>query len=76
MSSFKGFLQDWTIFFRVMWRMSVKRPELRRHFWRTIFDCVRHNPGAFKSVITLMTFYLHLTGFMSSRAKAWAVISG
>jgi hypothetical protein len=27
-------------------------------------------------VITLMTFYLHLTGFMNSRAKAWAVISG
>ncbi|MGD0150089.1 MAG: radical SAM protein [Xanthobacteraceae bacterium] len=76
MSTFKGFLQDWTIFFRVMWRMTVKRPELRRHFWRTLFDCVRHNPGAFKSVITLMTFYLHLTGFMNSRAKAWAVISG
>jgi radical SAM superfamily enzyme YgiQ (UPF0313 family) len=76
MSSFKGFLQDWTIFCRVMWRMTVKRPELRRHFWRTLFDCVRHNPGAFKSVITLMTFYLHLTGFMNSRAKAWAVISG
>jgi hypothetical protein len=75
MSSFKGRLHDFTIFCRVMWRMSVKRPELRRYFWRTLFDCVRHNPGAFKSVIALMTFYLHLTGFINSRAKAWAVIS-
>ncbi len=76
MSSFKGRLHDFTIFCRVMWRMSVKRPELRRYFWRTLFDCVRHNPGAFKSVIALMTFYLHLTGFMNSRAKAWAVMPG
>jgi radical SAM superfamily enzyme YgiQ (UPF0313 family) len=76
MSSFKGRLHDLTIFFRVMWRMSVKRPELRRHFWRTLFDCMRHNPGAFKSVIALMTFYLHLTGFINSRTKAWAVMAG
>jgi hypothetical protein len=76
MSSFKGRLHDFKIFCRVMWRMSVKRPELRRYFWRTLYDCVRHNPGSFKSVIALMTFYLHLTGFMNSRAKAWAVISG
>ena len=41
MASFKGRLHDFTIFCRVMWRMSVKRPELRRYFWRTLFDCVR-----------------------------------
>jgi hypothetical protein len=76
MASFKGRLQDFTIFCRVVWRMTVQRPELRRHFWRTFIDCARHNPGALKSVIALMTFYLHLTGFINSRLKAWAVISG
>jgi radical SAM superfamily enzyme YgiQ (UPF0313 family) len=75
MPSFKGRLRDLTIFGRVVWRMTAQRP-LRRHFWRTLIDCARHNPGALKSVIALMTFYLHLTSFITSRSKIWAVRSG
>jgi radical SAM superfamily enzyme YgiQ (UPF0313 family) len=61
--SFGETRRDLAVLFRLMWRMTVQRPELRRHFWRTFFDCLRHNKGALESVITLMVFYLHLGSF-------------
>jgi radical SAM superfamily enzyme YgiQ (UPF0313 family) len=63
MSSFREMRRDLAVFFRLMWRMTVQRPELRRHFWRTFFDCARHNIGALEYVITMMVFYLHLGTF-------------
>lgn len=63
MSSFKEMCRDLVVFGRLMWRMTVHKPELRRHFWRTIADCARHNIGAMESVITMMTFYLRLGPF-------------
>jgi radical SAM superfamily enzyme YgiQ (UPF0313 family) len=63
MSSFKDLRRDLAVFFRLMWRMTVRRPELRRHFWRTVYDCARHNIGALEYVITMMVFYLHLGTF-------------
>ena len=48
---------------KLVWRMSVQRPELRREFWRTITSTLRHNPAAFEFTISLMTFYLHLGTF-------------
>ena len=63
MSSFKEMRRDLAVFLRLMWRMTVTRPELRRHFWRTIVDTARHNFGALEYVITMMVFYLHLGTF-------------
>jgi radical SAM superfamily enzyme YgiQ (UPF0313 family) len=63
MSSFKELRRDLGVFGRLMWRMTVQRPELRRHFWRTIADTARHNFGALEYVITMMVFYLHLGTF-------------
>ena len=48
---------------RIMWRMTVQRPELRRHFWQTFADTARHNLAALEFVTTLIAFYLHLGSF-------------
>jgi hypothetical protein len=51
---------------RLIWRMTVMRPELRRPFWRTVTDVARHNPVVLKYTIAMITFYLHLGTFASS----------
>lgn len=48
---------------RLMWCVTVQKPELRWHFWRTLTDTARHNPAALQTVIALITFYLHLGPF-------------
>ena len=55
--------QELGFLFRLIWRMTVTRPDLRPHFWRTVTETLRTNPQAFQSVITLITFYLHLGTF-------------
>ncbi len=54
---------------RLIWRMTVKRPELRGPFWHTLTDTIRHNPAALQSVITMITFYLHLGTFAQKLLK-------
>ena len=48
---------------RMIWHMTITRPELRRPFWRTLTDVARHNPAAIQATITMITFYLHLGQF-------------
>lgn len=49
--------------FRLMWRMTVQRRELRGHFWRALTTTIWHNPAAFEFTVSLITFYLHLGRF-------------
>lgn len=56
-------LHDLKFISRLLWRVTIEQPELRRPFWRTIVDIARHNPSALESVIILMTFYLHVGAF-------------
>ena len=58
-----GTMHDLGFVARLIWRMTVTRPELRRPFWRTVTDVARHNPAALESVIVMITFYLHLGQF-------------
>ena len=59
-------LKDYRALGRVMWRMTVRRPDLRRHFWRTFIDCAKTNPAALDYVVMLMVVYLHLGTFAQS----------
>lgn len=56
-------LRDLSTLIRVMWRMTVQRSDLRRHFWRTFIDTARHNPSALQLVVIQMVLYLHLGAF-------------
>ena len=62
-------LHGFGILMRLIWRMTVTRPELRRPFWNTVTDVARHNPAALKCVITMITLYLHLGTFASVLKK-------
>lgn len=55
--------KDLAFLVRLMWRMTVQMPELRRHFWRTFADVARRNPQALESVVYLIAGYLHLGTF-------------
>jgi hypothetical protein len=59
----KTALRDLSHLLRLIWRMTVLRPDLRRHFWKTFADTARHNPRALEPVISLMLLYLHLGAF-------------
>ena len=56
-------VRDLSTLLRVMWRMTIQRSDLRRHFWRTFFDIARHNPSALQVVVIQMVLYLHLGTF-------------
>jgi radical SAM superfamily enzyme YgiQ (UPF0313 family) len=48
---------------RLAWEMTVRQPELRRHFWACVWDCMRHRARNIEAVLTLMAFYLHVGYF-------------
>ena len=48
---------------RTFWAMNITRPHLRRHFWATVIDCLRHQPRNFEYMMTMSVFYLHLGAF-------------
>ena len=56
-------LRDLKRLLRLMWTMTVRCPDLRRHFWKILAGTALHNPRALQSAITLMVFYLHLGAF-------------
>ena len=65
----KGALHDAGFLARLVWRVTVQRPDLRRPFWRMVTDVARHNPAALESVIIMATFYLHLGTFAQTVIK-------
>ena len=40
--------------------MTVRHPELARHFWATFYAVVRHNPQGAEAAVRNMITYLHL----------------
>jgi hypothetical protein len=43
--------------------VTFRRTDLRRHFWRTVIDCLRHKPRNLEFVLTMIAFYLRLGVF-------------
>jgi hypothetical protein len=66
LASWQARLRPYKVLGRVVWRMTVRRPDLRNHFWRIFIECARHNPAALESVVTIMVVYLHLGDFAQS----------
>jgi hypothetical protein len=54
---------DLLSFGRLLWRISSAGPGARRELWKTILDCVVHNPKALPYVIMISALYLHLGPF-------------
>jgi hypothetical protein len=48
---------------RLGWRCLVVEGDMRGEVWRTVVDCVRHNPGALRSVLRITSLYLHFGPF-------------
>src|SRR5437867_2137565 len=59
----RNVVRDLRAFGRMVWRMGLKKPEVRRHFWETFLDCVTRNPRAIKYVVSLMALYMHFGPF-------------
>jgi Domain of unknown function (DUF4070) len=51
------------IFLRLIWHMTVTRPELRGEFLRTLIDCLRRNPPALGPIIMAIFAYAHIDPF-------------
>jgi hypothetical protein len=48
---------------RLFWRMSTMGRAVRREFFRTVADCLVHNPRALRYVIMTVALYLHFGPF-------------
>lgn len=55
--------RDLRTFARMAWRMGIRDCAVRRHFWRTMVDCLWHNPRALRYVGALSALYLHMGPF-------------
>jgi hypothetical protein len=59
-------------FLGISWRLGIRDREASRPYWKTLVDCLRHNPAAFRAVVSSAALYLHLrpfAGFMDARLK-------
>lgn len=56
-------LKDIRTFTRTCVRMTVRRPELAKHFWSAFFMLAKRNPKALDYAIMNMVLYLHLYPF-------------
>lgn len=61
-----GRIREYRAFGRLLWRVNIRHPGLRRYFWRTFLDCAKANPGALEYVVMMMVVYLHLGAFAQS----------
>ncbi len=44
--------------------------EMRREVWKTVVDCVRHNPAALRAALLIITLYIHFGPFARYAAAA------
>jgi hypothetical protein len=60
-------LRDWwrefDRFLRIMWRVSRHRPEMRRHVWSLLFECVLWRPRLVRTAMVMTVFYVSLGPF-------------
>ncbi|MGE3915749.1 MAG: B12-binding domain-containing radical SAM protein [Hyphomicrobiaceae bacterium] len=54
-------------FFRILWHVTVRRPEMRAPVWRLVVACALRNPKALRNVMVMVVFYLYLPGI----ARIW-----
>lgn len=59
----KTLAQNVRSFLKIGFQLGVRDQEARPHFWRTLIDCLRHNPRALRSVVSFAALYLHLGPF-------------
>ena len=50
-------------FARLVWHMTVTRPEMRSEFLRTLWLCIRTNPRAVGPIATSVLMYVHIGPF-------------
>jgi uncharacterized protein DUF4070/radical SAM family protein len=58
--SLRNIARDLRGFAGMLWRMGVRDPEVRGEWWRSLIDCLTHNPAALKIVLSFAALYLHL----------------
>ena len=60
-------LRDWwrefDRFLRIMWRVSRHRPEMRRHVWSLLLECVLWRPRLVRTAMVMTVFYVSLGPF-------------
>jgi hypothetical protein len=44
---------------RLVWRLPGAGPEAAKQFWKTMLDCVIHNPPALPYLVMFSALYLH-----------------
>lgn len=56
-------LRDLKLLMKLLWTMTVRMPEMRGPFWRTMWKIARTNPRAFEFAAMIVVMYLHLGPF-------------
>jgi len=59
----RNILRDLRTFGRILLHMGIRDRTVRGELWRTVIDCVLHNPRALKQVVVLIALYRHMGPF-------------
>jgi radical SAM superfamily enzyme YgiQ (UPF0313 family) len=61
--SLRNLLRDLRGFSFMVWHMGIRDGRVRGEWWRSLLDCLFHNPRAIKLVMSLAALYLHYGPF-------------
>src|SRR6476646_9997946 len=55
---------------RLAWHTMVRDTSMRSEVWKTVVDCLRHNPRSLCAVLKLSLVYLHLASPKKAAASS------
>ncbi len=62
-SSLRVLARNLRSFARISARIGIRDRQTRGPYWRAVADCLAHNPGAIRAVVSLAALYLHVQPF-------------
>ena len=57
---FRDSLREFDRFFKIMWHITLYRPERRRHVWALFLETLVRNPGVIRDVMVATVLYIYL----------------
>jgi len=57
---FRDALREFDRFFKIMWHITLYRPEMRRHVWALVLETLVRNPRVIRDVMVATVFYIYL----------------
>lgn len=62
-------VRDVRAFLHIVWDQGIRQPGVRLEWWRSVVDCLLHNPMAFRIAVSFSALYMHFGPYSRELAK-------